>query len=1410
MTAAFPQPEESDAPQLDVVVGYLNFSSGAIEPRFLENLNELCRSIEARGGPVVETLARWLLDSVDRLQSGGGAFSDAEQAKAVVDLLVKDLLPTYRDFHRDLLHHQQSEDLWRPFFLGRAFEALLLQGGPWHETQRIVGGAVGHLNDYVGYRPTPMLTSGNRSDPYAHEFVRPIPLYIRGAGVATGRYEALLSMALEILRDADQDILARAWFDLDRLEEIALDPRAYDFDHPVNRRPNHHFGQWDPRHIDASGFYTRFVIQQITLDALLTRCECDDCPAEQADERLYEAAAVLAGTMLMASGTSGDSPGRHDSTVTLSTLLPHIAAYRDDFYDQLLKNAAEPRRTRLLQEAEQQRQPFGAARQHLNHELARRRALQLQRVHLALLFARMGRPEAALRQASSVRVASARMLTAVYCRLTAGHDAIDRDDLQAVGDDLTKIEELLHRAIECGALVDPWSIVGFAANYSLFPALENTVHDWRVDELIELIEQILDLAARAWSEAAAVDNTGQEERFKSVLERLSRWWDQFATSTVEGVAPLRAKEIEVSANLVAGALNAWHKAGAASGDVAFWRMFVDQFDSSKAFQLVIEALLDHGDTIASQALMMQWVNQRDRTPLDDGEVSLRPLAFRWLTTVEQQQLDDGGSRWPQVAKFFAYLEANAEEYWDAPELALATRGAARANYEETPYDGPAVEDEFDEESLKSRGEDADDLLFDEIDVDDLDVGDLDDDELDDDLDGDLDDIDLNGDEVNGALDPEAEAAYDYEYDYDEAGDSELSEEDELFGAAYEEMVYRDTTDDGVEGDLADEGFDPIYTQWELEIDRLEQRLSFLNMVARLWKHAAITWGAESETNGQRREVLDGWLGQAARNYRRLIDLLESVHGYRFAAPSSSHDSLIEFDRLRTVKEQLIQLIVGTCVETAAAARLLMATRAAPASGEEVAFDKAIDVASVPVLRAALTGDGEQVRRVWPRFLAVVETRPLLYVPHSRGGKPRTIVATRGLQRLLHDLLGWLPQLGLVRETCELLDLAQRLETENSVGPGAVTEFDRLFENGYQAVVRSMVASAEAWDDRIQEEQVRQADHMLVDVLQLLTERQLDRWLSHSRTLRLSIVEKLSDDALWAQFVEFVKRYGSELFTQRFLSLGNLRGILHQGVDAWITKLEEDPEMVEDSQFLTDLEQGASRELATELMSIALETVVENYRAYRDYNTTTTQSDHGELLYMFVDFLRLRAAYDRVAWNLKPVVWAHEILVRHGRVVAAEMWRHAFAERTHEVADVHQKELARLSELYGMQLPTISDRLDERFIRPLIIDQVCALVCPAMSGDQEDRDLAFGALEEEIAELAAQPHGAGLDVPDWLAALEDEVTEARSRLTHVSSSERLASRIGQVALSWSEIFEQLSDEETDEQSDEKTAEEPGDG
>ena len=556
------------------------------------------------------------------------------------------MLPAYRQFHRDLLWHQSDAELWRPLFLGRAFEAILAQGGPWDETERIVAGALETLNDYIGYRPVAVLESEQQIEPYAHERVRPIPLYVqrcrRGLRAVRGadRAGAGDSRARPIRKSGSRPGSIRScstsWRSIRGPTSSIIRPAS------------------GPTITSASGTCTGSTTAATTAASCCSRSRSTRCcrawrarrrkhaqePARPArDELLFEAAAVLAGTILMASGTTGSGPGCHGSDVTLSTLLPHIAAYRDQFYEELLAHTAGPHGERLRAEAQRTRQPFGGARQHLNHELARRRATQMQHVHLAQLYARMGYPEAALAEAHTVRIASARMLCQIYCRLTAGHQAIDADQLEPVARYLPEIEDLLQRGIECGALVDPWNIVGFGGNFSLFPAVENTVHDFRVDDLIELVEQILDLCARAWTEAAAVDDAHHEAGF---LRRAGAARRAGGTSTPR---PASAASSGSWARRSKSRPTSWPgrsargtRPGAAAGDVKFWRMFVDQFDSPKAFQLVVEALLERGDQVASMALMMQWVSQVERTPLEDGDASFHPLALRWLRAVEDTRI----------------------------------------------------------------------------------------------------------------------------------------------------------------------------------------------------------------------------------------------------------------------------------------------------------------------------------------------------------------------------------------------------------------------------------------------------------------------------------------------------------------------------------------------------------------------------------------------------------------------------------------------------------------------------------------------------------------------------------------------------------------------------------------------------
>jgi len=1051
----------------------------------------------------------------------------------------------------------------------------------------------------------------------------------------------------------------------------------------------------------------------VTLDALLARLEeRDDLPR---DEVLFEAAAVLAGTMLMGSGITGSGPSAHDSSTTLATLLPVIASYRDAFYKRLLPRLSAAHAKRLRSEATALRQPFGSARQHLNQALARRRAEQLQHVHLARLFARMGYVEAAGRQTEVVPVASARMRCEMDCRLSAAHLEVDRGRLDAAAGLVPQIEDLLHRAIECGAMVDPWNILGFAGQYSLFPAVENSIHDHRIDELIELVSELFALYARIEKEAAAAGRSDLQKRLSDGLGALARWWDQFASTKVGDVEGVSGRQAWVSAGQVAGAIAAWHEAGTAAGDIAFWKKHVEQFNSPEAFALLTETLIERGDLVAARALLMLWLSRAEQVPLAEVDYSFHALAVGWMDGVWGSDGASGPSeasprsravrpedRWPLTQKFFDYLEANADEYWEVPRLELVGESA--------PNGGEAEQGDDDSEGL--------------------------------------------------------------------------------FSAAYEKVTYRDTTDDGFEGEMLEGGMPTTDFELALEADRISRRLAFLATVARLWKLAAAASRAPGVAGEDRDEVLAGWRSRALANRRRLLELARAVQGYGIRSSSSALDAMVEYDRRRGIRDALLERIISACVETADAAHFLLA-----AVDREEPID-ALALWEAPageVLRAVFRGDGDSACAVWPELLVALSGQPLLYVPTSRGGNPQRIVASRSVQRTLVRLLTYAPRLGLLTETYQLLETIQEMERSHAVGPGAITEFDRLFEIGCRGICECLVISSQDWRERAtgRRRPAKPSDRELVDCLEHATQLLLQCWMDHSRNIRISVLEAAADNGRWRKLKKFIRTYGHDLFTQSFMNYGNLRAILHQGAEAFLSSLEEEPDAEGALRLVDDLDRGIPREDAARWLELACEAVVENYSEYIDYNSTTTQSDRGDMLYTLLDFLRLLASYDRVAWNMKPIVVAHEVMVRERRDAAARAWQEAVAGRTASVADDHIERFERLSKQYGMRLPSIAERLGERFVQPFSIGRLCALARPAieeLQGDPPSRSLE--RLEREVAQFTREPSGVGFEVPPWLEALEDEVARVRSRAAEDHEPADPATPIPQVRLSRQEAERQL--------------------
>ena len=464
-----------------------------------------------------------------------------------------------------------------------------------------------------------------------------------------------------------------------------------------------------------------------------------------------------------------------------------------------------------------------------------------------------------------------------------------------------------------------------------------------------------------------------------------------------------------------------------------------------------------------------------------------------------------------------------------------------------------------------------------------------------------------------------------------------------------------------------------------------------------------------------------------------------------------------------------------------------------------------DRSAVEIFGSLLHGNFAQVETHFSQLLQALREKKLLYIPLARGGDPRQIYSVRLRRRVLSHLLVWLPRQGLFKQACLLIETARFMEHNNPIGPGAVTEFDDLFHLGYVSMVRAVVRNAYEWrlmelrasktpikakgkstrptakskklalellsidelaakidfdtHDGAALEELEPNSEALIDVLEQLTEVMLGCWLSHSRTLRLSVLETVDNSKNWQRLTSFIQRFGGSIFTQSFLRLSNVRAILHQGVGNWLKNVREDGYNEGLQPLLDAIDEGVIDSYQAEHeLGVVLEAIIDHYSEYRDYNSTTTQSDRGEMLYMLLDFLRLRVRYDRVSWNLKPIYWTHEVLVRAGCHQTAQQWRRALAERIGRESETYIEHLTTLQKKYAMRMPTVADRLHERFTRPMTVDRMRALVGPSVRQYRETGETSdvFELLIEECKLMMEQPTGVGLDVPQWLGALEAEV------------------------------------------------------
>ena len=174
-------------------------------------------------------------------------------------------------------------------------------------------------------------------------------------------------------------------------------------------------------------------------------------------------------------------------------------------------------------------------------------------------------------------------------------------------------------------------------------------------------------------------------------------------------------------------------------------------------------------------------------------------------------------------------------------------------------------------------------------------------------------------------------------------------------------------------------------------------------------------------------------------------------------------------------------------------------------------------------------------------------------------------------------------------------------------------------------------------------------------------------------------------------------------------------------------------------------------------------MVENYGEYVDYNSITTQSDRGDMLYTLLDFLPL--AGELRPGGLEPAAGGAGPRSagprRQGR--AAEIWRQAVAERTADIADELPQAIstgcARSTACGCPASPNGSTSGSPSRWRSINSWRWCK---PAMDELRDNRPLdTFPQLEKLVERFTEKIDGAGYETPEWLAALEDEAAQVQA-------------------------------------------------
>ena len=175
----------------------------------------------------------------------------------------------------------------------------------------------------------------------------------------------------------------------------------------------------------------------------------------------------------------------------------------------------------------------------------------------------------------------------------------------------------------------------------------------------------------------------------------------------------------------------------------------------------------------------------------------------------------------------------------------------------------------------------------------------------------------------------------------------------------------------------------------------------------------------------------------------------------------------------------------------------------------------------------------------------------------------------------------------------------------------------------------------------------------------------------------------------------------------------------------------------------------------------------------------------------MDFLRVEAVYDRDAWERIPDSIVHRSLAMAGKQSALTLLEDSFEEASREEANRHVECLQKLEQDYGVHLPGVADRINERFTKPLAVNRMLALIKPTMRPEIDDKEAheKFERLQREIESYMEDIAGSAIDIPQWLQDVGREVNRLEAPSDYIRPPE-LELRLPVLTTQETSIREQL--------------------